>query len=313
MKSAPANLPDTLVAAAAAPYRQAGRFAWHFARGKLAGDPVFAALLEHGLLCGRARILDIGCGQGLLAALLLAAGAAGAASTANAANAEKADLARPADTAAAAGEMDAAHPAAAGSHVLQGADALHAGASNGGPVALHKAPRPLAYHGIDSNGAEIGRALRALCAPRPSPPPPQSPFSLRFTSGDMRTTPFGNAEAILLLDVLHYIDHPAQDALLARARAALGLSGVLILRVGDAAGGWRFRYSVLVDRLVRLLRTGCAAPLYCRSVAEWQASLEALDLKVSRLPAAPGARFANTVLIATAGDDLRDNTSPGKD
>lgn len=62
-----------MIDAAAAPYRSAGRFAWHFARGKLSRDPVFVGLLEHGLIPDRARILDIGCGQGLLASWLLTA------------------------------------------------------------------------------------------------------------------------------------------------------------------------------------------------------------------------------------------------
>lgn len=62
-----------LVDEAAAPYRAAGRFAWHFARGKLGGDPAFAGLLAHGLIADQARLLDIGCGQGLLAAWLRAA------------------------------------------------------------------------------------------------------------------------------------------------------------------------------------------------------------------------------------------------
>ena len=55
------------------PYRRAGRFAYHFARGKLGSDPVFRAILEHGLLTDRVRILDLGCGQGLLTAWLKAA------------------------------------------------------------------------------------------------------------------------------------------------------------------------------------------------------------------------------------------------
>jgi len=66
----------SLVEAASDPYRAAGRFAWHFARGKLKGDPAFAAILERGLLEDSARILDLGCGQGLLASWLLAAQAA---------------------------------------------------------------------------------------------------------------------------------------------------------------------------------------------------------------------------------------------
>ena len=61
---------SALIAAASEPYRQAGQFAWRFARGKLGFDPVFRHLLSEGLIAPRARVLDIGCGQGLLASLL---------------------------------------------------------------------------------------------------------------------------------------------------------------------------------------------------------------------------------------------------
>lgn len=54
------------------PYRAAGRFAWHFARGKLGGDPAFEYLLRTGRIPAGARVLDLGSGQGLLAALLRA-------------------------------------------------------------------------------------------------------------------------------------------------------------------------------------------------------------------------------------------------
>src|SRR5258708_12106714 len=57
-----------LIDRASEPYRCAGAFAYNFARGKLRGDPVFRALLERGLLLGLTRILDLGCGHGLLAA-----------------------------------------------------------------------------------------------------------------------------------------------------------------------------------------------------------------------------------------------------
>ena len=54
---------------ACAPYRQAGQFAWHFARGKLGRDPVFRSLLERGDIPPHSRVLDIGCGQALLASV----------------------------------------------------------------------------------------------------------------------------------------------------------------------------------------------------------------------------------------------------
>jgi SAM-dependent methyltransferase len=70
----------SLHAAASAPYRRFGRFTWHFARGKLRHDPVFVNLLERGLLRGGPqgqtqaglRVVDIGCGQGIMASLLQA-------------------------------------------------------------------------------------------------------------------------------------------------------------------------------------------------------------------------------------------------
>ena len=65
-----------LLAEACRPYRRAGLFAYFFAQGKFGRDPVYRAILEHGLLSGRTRILDLGCGQALLTAWLQAAGAA---------------------------------------------------------------------------------------------------------------------------------------------------------------------------------------------------------------------------------------------
>ncbi len=75
---APRHVWQTLRDMASAPYRSAGHFAWRFARGKLGMDPVFRHLLTRGLITPRAQVLDIGCGQGLLASLLRAAEAAAA-------------------------------------------------------------------------------------------------------------------------------------------------------------------------------------------------------------------------------------------
>jgi SAM-dependent methyltransferase len=59
--------------AAAQRYAPAGQFAKRYALGKLCHDPVFAAILAQGLIPDRARLVDLGCGQGLLLALLAAA------------------------------------------------------------------------------------------------------------------------------------------------------------------------------------------------------------------------------------------------
>ena len=62
-----------LLDAASAPYRSAGRFAWHFSRSKLKHDPVFVGLLERGVIPDAQRLVDLGCGQGLLASWLRSA------------------------------------------------------------------------------------------------------------------------------------------------------------------------------------------------------------------------------------------------
>jgi cyclopropane fatty-acyl-phospholipid synthase-like methyltransferase len=58
---------------AAQPYVQAGKFAWHWAKGKLGGDPAFAHILRLGLIRDNDNVIDIGCGQGLFASCLWAA------------------------------------------------------------------------------------------------------------------------------------------------------------------------------------------------------------------------------------------------
>jgi len=62
-----------LLGSAARPYLTAGLYPYFFARAKLVFDPAFVSLLRRGGIPDGARILDLGCGQGLLAAVLIAA------------------------------------------------------------------------------------------------------------------------------------------------------------------------------------------------------------------------------------------------
>ena len=51
-------IPPDLLDAATAPYRKGGLFTYHFARGKLSRDPVFAFLLQQGLIGENAEVVD---------------------------------------------------------------------------------------------------------------------------------------------------------------------------------------------------------------------------------------------------------------
>jgi len=211
-----------LVDAASAPYRAAGRFAWRFARAKLGRDPVFRALLEERMIPDNARLLDLGCGQGLLPALLAAAGT----------------------------------------------------------------PRLAVYRGLELMARDVARAHLALGA------------SCGVRQGDIRRADFGAADAVVILDVLHYMEGPDQDAVLRRVRDALAAGGVLLLRVGNAGAGLPFRFSNWVDWTVALARGHGATRFHCRSVAQWRSALEALGFAVQAEPMSRGTPFANVLLTA---------------
>jgi SAM-dependent methyltransferase len=224
---------------ASEPYRGAGRFAWHFARGKLGRDPVFRHLLSAGLIPRGARVLDIGCGQGLLASLLRACAVS--------------------ET---AGQWPRRWPAA--------------------PVGAQ-------VTGIELMPRDIERARAALG---------EDVDDARFVHGDMRTQTFPPCDTAVILDVLHYVTHEEQDAVLQRVRDALAPGGGLLLRVGDAANQRRFAVSQWVDRTVTRLRGHTAPPMHGRTLAEWIARLRQLGMAVEPHPMSQGTPFANVLLVA---------------
>lgn len=234
----------SLVDAASAPYRSAGRFAWHFARGKLGMDPVFPHLLSQGLIAPGARVLDIGCGQGLLASLLQEAGA----------------------------------------RSRQGLWPSH----------WARAPLDARVTGIELMARDVARAKAALGD------------SAEFVCGDMRHTPFPPVDAVVILDVLHYISIEEQDAVLARVREALPAGGRLLLRIGDAASRRGFLTSQWVDRIVTFVRGHRVMPQFGRTLVQWVAQLESLGFEVQSQPMSEGTPFANVLLVArVTGNEAR--------
>jgi SAM-dependent methyltransferase len=229
-------LRQSLIDAASAPYRAADPYAWYFARTKLQCDPAFVTLLEHGLIPHGARLLDLGCGQGLLSAWLLAAQA----------------------------------------HAAQGL----------WPENWPLPPQLASMHGIELMKRDCERAHKALGR------------HARFTPGNIGDIDFGEADAIVILDVLHYIDYASQLDILRRAHAALPRDGVLLLRVSNAAGGLRYKMSVYYDRMIWKLRGARHSRLYCRNLTEWREALHNAGFDSSAVPIDHGLRLANTLLRA---------------
>jgi SAM-dependent methyltransferase len=234
----PSATAAALVDAASAPYRAMDLFGYYRARGKLRTDPAFTGILRQGLLVGSERILDLGCGQGLLAAWLV------------------------------------------------GAQSRFDERPHLWPSGWPAPPRPTSFRGIELRWRDVQRARNALGT------------RAEFEIGDITKTNFGNVDAIVILDVLHYIDYQSQLHLLDRARTALAAEGVLLLRVGDAGSGIRFTLGKYIDQTVLLAHHHCAPRVYCRSVHEWQGALAAAGFQCEARPMSAGTPFANTLLIA---------------
>ena len=93
---------------------------------------------------------------------------------------------------------------------------------------------------------------------------------------------------MVILDVLHYIGREEQLLVLKRVRAALPARGLLLLRIGDADGGLRFRYSQWVDKLVMLFRGHASMATHCRSADQWRNLLSECGFDVQANADEPG-------------------------
>ncbi|MEO8314391.1 MAG: class I SAM-dependent methyltransferase [Pseudomonadota bacterium] len=232
----PADLQQRIAESAAARYRAAGRFAYYFAKGKLSGDPVFAAILAQELVPDNARILDLGCGQAILASWLLAARECHG-----------------------SGDWYESWP---------------------------QPPRSWTFHGFELAPRDVSRANLAL-----------GDFAL-VEIGDIRTASFGNADVIVILDVLHYMDPANQESVLDRARLALSPDGVLLLRIGDASGGLAFRLSNWLDQAVVFVRAHRWARLHCRPAVAWMKLLAGMGFNVRAIHMSAGTPFCDVLLVA---------------
>ena len=99
-----------------------------------------------------------------------------------------------------------------------------------------------------------------------------------FACADMRDAPFPPSDVVVLLDVLHYVTHEAQQAVLRRACEALSPRGRLLLRVADAGARGSFLLTQWVDRAVARLRGHAGAAARAGRWHDWMAQLRALGM-----------------------------------
>lgn len=147
-------------------------------------------------------------------------------------------------------------------------------------------PHGLTFYGIEGRAKTATVARQALAG------------EADIETGDLRTAELPSAQAILLLDVLHYLAAADQESLLARAAAALAPGGLLLIRDADAGAGRRFTATRWQERLSALVRGHWHQRFHYRAAEEWSHLLGRLGLTVEAEPMGMGTPYANVLLVA---------------
>src|SRR4051812_8912431 len=225
---------EALLEESACHYLKPGMLHWEFVRGKLRHDPVYFNLLRRGFLPSQGKLLDLGCGRGIVFALILGA--------------------------------------------------REQWAKGKYPAGWEPPPPRLTFHGIEGR-PKVAEAAREALEDR-----------AEIATGDLRTIDYPQADAILLLDVLHYLPAADQEAVLSKAISVLHPGGRPRLRGADAAAGWPFPATRLQERLSALLRRHWRQRFHYRSAEEWSDLLRGSGLTVDVQPMGMGTPYANVLL-----------------
>ena len=102
-------------------------------------------------------------------------------------------------------------------------------------------PSQLLLHGIEYERRTVRRAQLTLGD------------RVAIRTGDLRNAALPEADFVVMIDVLHYLEADMQISLLERVAQSLRGGGHLVLRVADISAGWRFQLGKAADRFGSLL------------------------------------------------------------
>ena len=215
-------------------YLDHGVFDWEYVRGKLEHDPVYFEVLKRGVLPDSGHLVDLGCGRGILLALL-----------------------RTAKARYASGDWPADWPPPPQALALTG-------------VEHRRKMVDIARH-VLGGGASIVHANLVDYDPPP-------------------------CDAVLLLDVLHYLDADQQERLIRAAAEALAPGGLLLIREAAVEHRLRFLLTRTAERLNAIGRGQWRQKFLYRTTGEWIAAVQRCGLEARSYPMWSGTPFSNILL-----------------
>ncbi|WP_437315481.1 DUF2062 domain-containing protein [Sorangium sp. So ce385] len=186
------------------------------------------------------------------------------------------------------------------------------------PILLLELGRAARVRGFDWDRAKIEDARRASGGNPGAPQPPSSeppgssgeqpahhaapPLAAEFWCADAREAELGDADTVLLIDLLHYFRVEEQDAILRRAAAAVRPGGRLLVREADTERGLRSSITLLEERIFTALRFNRGERVRFRPAREIVALLEQLGFSCETRPAWGKTPFSNVLIVGTRAD-----------
>lgn len=148
-------------------------------------------------------------------------------------------------------------------------------------------------HGLDFDPHKIAAARKAG-EELPNPPV--------FHQRDARDPWPEIAGHVCLLDVLHYLPAEAQGSLLTCAARHVAPSGRLVIRTGLKADNWRYRVTLMTDRLMNRLKLMKSPPLSYPEQGQLEAVLHEAGLQlITARSLHEGTPFNNHLLVFGRG------------
>jgi uncharacterized protein (DUF2062 family)/SAM-dependent methyltransferase len=177
------------------------------------------------------------------------------------------------------------------------------------PILLLELGRATKVRGFDWDAAKIEDAKRAAKLAdagkaAESGPPAQDQEAAgeaqaEFWRDDARSAPLGEADSVMLIDLLHYFRIDEQDAILRRAAAAVRPGGRILVREADTEQGLRSTITRIEEAIFTTLRFNRGERVRFRPSSEITKILMELGFTCRVVPAWGKTPFSNVLIIGT--------------
>ncbi len=132
----------------------------------------------------------------------------------------------------------------------------------------------------------------------------EPPLAVELVKGDARSVSIAPADTVLLIDLLHYFTLAEQDAILARAAAAVRPGGRILVREADTERGARSWATLLEEKVFTKLRWNRGERVKFRPAREIAAHLEQSGMAVRIEPAWGKTPFSNVLVVGERPADV---------